>query len=78
MSHEIKESDTMEDIEESDSAQKSQKKMEYRNLIKKTSSNSVTITTPKQIKKAEDEEKNETPEDERAETKEVWKNTIDL
>ena len=76
--HENKESDTMEDIEESDSAQKSQKKMEYRNLIKKTSSNSVTITTPEQIKKAEDEEKNETPEEERAETKKAWRNTVDL
>ena len=78
LSHEIKESDTMEDIEESDSAQKSQEKMEYRDLIKKTSTNSLTITTPEQIKKAEDEEKNETPEEERAETKKAWRNTVDL
>lgn len=77
LSHEIKESDIMEDIEESDSAQKSQKKMQYRETIK-TSSNSLTIISPEQIKKAEEEEKEETPEEERAETKEVWKNTIDL
>lgn len=77
MSHEIKESDIMEDIEESDSAQKSQKQMQYRETIK-TSSNSLTIISPEQIKKAEKEEKEETPEEERAETKEVWKNTIDL
>jgi protein required for attachment to host cells len=75
--HENKESDTMEDIEESDSAQKSQKQMQYRETIK-TSSNSLTIISPEQIKKAEEEEKKETPEEERAETKEVWKNTIDL
>lgn len=77
LSHEIKESDIMENIEESDSAQKAQKQMQYRETIK-TSSNSLTIISPEQIKKAEEEEKEETPEEERAETKEVWKNTIDL
>jgi hypothetical protein len=76
-SHGIKESDTMEEIEESDSAQKSQKKMEYRDTVK-TPTNSLKIISPEQIKKAEEEEKEETPEEERAETKEVWKNTIDL
>jgi hypothetical protein len=76
-SHENKESDTMEDIEESDSAQKAQKKMEYRDKVK-TQGNSLNIVSPETIKKAEDEEKNETPEEERAETKKAWRNTVDL
>ncbi len=75
--HENKESDTMEDIEESDSAQKSQNKMQYRDKVK-TQTNSLKIVSPETIKKAEDEEKNETPEEERAETKKVWRNTVDL
>jgi len=76
-SHENKESDTMEEIEESDSAEKAQKKMEYRETVK-TPTNSLKIISPEQIKKAEEGEKEETPEEERAETKKVWRNTVDL
>jgi hypothetical protein len=77
LSHEIKESDIMENIEESDSAQKAQKQMQYRDTVK-TPSNSLTIISPEQIKKAEEAEKKEDQGDENAETKIVWKNTIDL
>jgi hypothetical protein len=77
LSHEIKEDDILENIEESDSAQKSQKKMEYRETVK-TPTNSLTIISPEQIKKFEEAEKKEDQGSENAETKVVWKNTIDL
>jgi hypothetical protein len=77
LSHEIKESDTMENIEESDSAQKSQKQMQYRDSVK-TPTNSLTIISPEHIKKFEEMEKKEDQGDENTETKTAWKNTIDL
>lgn len=75
---EDEEEDEEEDeMEEAESATKSQKKMKYRDKPK-TSSNSLKIITVEQIRKQEEHEKNETPEDEARETKEAWRNTVDL
>lgn len=64
-------------MEQSKSAAKKGAKMEYREKIK-TPSNSVGIITVEQINKWERAEKNENKIQEQKETKEVWKNTIDL
>ena len=64
-------------MEQSKSAAKKGAKMEYREKIK-TPANSIGIITVEQINKWEREEKNENRLDELRETKEVWKNTIDL
>jgi hypothetical protein len=66
-----------EEYEESKSAAKKGDKMEYREKPK-TSSNSVRILTVEQLRKWELHEKNETREDELKETKEAWRNTVDL
>lgn len=71
---EMKEED---DSEESKSSIKKQGKIEYREKPKNFT-NSVKILTVEQIRKWETHEKNETPEDERQETKEAWRNTVDL
>lgn len=64
-------------MEQSKSAAKKGAKMEYREKPK-TSANSVGIITVEQINKWERAEKNENKLQEQKETKEVWKNTIDL
>ena len=64
-------------VQQSESAAKKGAKMEYREKIK-TPSNSIGIITVEQINKWEKHEKNENRIDELRETKEVWKNTIDL
>lgn len=64
-------------MEQSKSAAKKGAKMEYREKIK-TPTNSIGIITVEQINKWEKHEKNENRIDELRETKEVWKNTIDL
>ena len=64
-------------MQESKSAAKKGDKMEYREKPK-TSSNSVRILTVEQLRKWELHEKNETREDELKETKEAWRNTVDL
>jgi len=64
-------------MQESKSAAKKGDKMEYREKPK-TSSNSVRILTVEQLRKWELHEKNETREDELKETKEAWRNTLDL
>ena len=74
---EEEEEDEEDEMEEAESAIKSQKKMKYRDKPK-TSSNSLKIITVEQIRKQEEHEKNETPEDEARETKESWRNTVDL
>ena len=66
-----------EEYEESKSAAKKGEKMEYREKPK-TLSNSVRILTVEQLRKWELHEKNETREDELKETKEAWRNTVDL
>jgi hypothetical protein len=66
-----------EEYEESKSAAKKGDKMEYREKPK-TSANSVKILTVEQLRKWELHEKNETREDELKETKEAWRNTVDL
>ncbi len=64
-------------MEQSKSAAKKGAKMEYREKPK-TSANSVGIITVEQINKWEKHEKNENRLDELRETKEAWKNTVDL
>ena len=64
-------------MEQSKSAVKKGAKMEYREKPK-TSANSVGIITVEQINKWEKHEKNENRLDELRETKEAWKNTVDL
>ena len=64
-------------MEQSKSAAKKGAKMEYREKPK-TSANSVGIITVEQINKWEKHEKNENRIDELRETKEAWKNTVDL
>jgi len=64
-------------MQESKSAAKKGDKMEYREKPK-TSANSVKILTVEQLRKWELHEKNETREDELKETKEAWRNTVDL
>jgi hypothetical protein len=64
-------------MQESKSAAKKGDKMEYREKPK-TSTNSVKILTVEQLRKWELHEKNETREDELKETKEAWRNTVDL
>ena len=64
-------------MEHSKSAAKKGAKMEYREKPK-TSANSVGIITVEQINKWEKHEKNENRIDELRETKEAWKNTVDL
>jgi hypothetical protein len=74
---EEEEEEEEEEYEESKSAAKKGDKMEYREKPK-TSSNSVRILTVEQLRKWELHEKNETREDELKETKEAWRNTVDL
>jgi len=64
-------------MQESKSAAKKGDKMEYREKPK-TTANSVKILTVEQLRKWELHEKNETREDELKETKEAWRNTVDL
>ena len=64
-------------MQESKSAAKKGDKMEYREKPK-TPANSVKILTVEQLRKWELHEKNETREDELKETKEAWRNTVDL
>lgn len=64
-------------MEQSKSAAKKGAKMEYREKPK-TPANSVGIITVEQINKWEKHEKNENRIDELRETKEAWKNTVDL
>jgi hypothetical protein len=64
-------------MQQSKSAAKKGDKMEYREKPK-TSANSVKILTVEQLRKWELHEKNETREDELKETKEAWRNTVDL
>jgi hypothetical protein len=66
-----------EELQKSESAAKKQKKMQYREKSK-TPFNSVQIITVEQLRKWEMHEKNETREDELKETKEAWRNTVDL
>ena len=64
-------------MEQSKSADKKGAKMEYREKIK-TPANSVMILTVEQFRKWETHEKNETRQEELRDTKEAWRNTIDL
>ena len=64
-------------MQQSKSAAKEGGKMEYREKPK-TPTNSVKILTVEQLRKWELHEKNETREDELKETKEAWRNTVDL
>lgn len=64
-------------MEQSKSAAKKGAKMEYREKPK-TPANSIGIITVEQINKWEKHEKNENRIDELRETKEAWKNTVDL
>lgn len=64
-------------MEESESASKMGGKMQYREKPK-TPANSVKILTVEQLRKWELHEKNETREHELRETKEAWRNTVDL
>lgn len=64
-------------MQQSKSAAKKGGKMEYREKPK-TLANSVKILTVEQLRKWELHEKNETREDELKETKEAWRNTVDL
>lgn len=66
-----------EELQKSESAAKKQEKMQYREKSK-TPFNSVKIITVEQLRKWEMHEKNETREDELKETKEAWRNTVDL